>query len=285
MSDIQSKVLIVRPSISQVGKSKTDKEITAEVHNQHGVEDESGQYVKKLWPKEFIAPFTKIVGEASRYHKRHTVVSQFGDLIPTVQFERYREAMDAYIQQFNDAADDFAANYDAIIERARQIHNGTFKEEFYPIREKIREEFSFTLFTAPVPRTTDLSVSYIDEERIVALRAEIEQSVSNAGKMASAQVIKRILECVNRIAVTLGDQDAIFRNSMIDNLKEMLNLAPALNIADDPAVTQLIHECATKLVKDPDSLRNSSFQRKTTAVLASQIAETFGKMGGRKLAA
>lgn len=283
--DIQSKVLIVKPTISQVGKSRTDKEITSEVHEQHSMDASAGQYVKKLWPEQYLKGFTKIVGEAYRFHKRNTVVSQFGDLLPTIRFEQYKEKMDAFIASFDQEAEDFCARYDEIIAKAREIHNGTFKLEFYPAKEAVRNEFSFTIFTAPVPRVKDLAVSYLDDERISQIRQEIESSVTNAGREASRQVMQRVLECVSHICVKLSEPEAVFRNSLIDNLKEVLKIAPALNISDDPTVSQLIAECSTKLVKDPDLLRNNNFQRSTTALFAKQISDSFGKMGGRKLAA
>ena len=285
MSDIQSKVLIVKPVVRMVGKTKTDKEITSDIHSTHAMDDEAGQYVKKLYPMEFIAPFTKIIGGANRFHLRNTILSQFGYLIPTIRFEQYKAEMQKYIQQFDDAADDFCQHYDTIIEKARVIHNGTFREEFYPHKDSVRSCFSYSLFTSMVPRVGDLAVSYLDEERIEQIRQEIVSNVDKAGKMASQQVIARVLEKVDHIVQKLSEPEAVFRNSLIDNLREILVIAPSLNIADDPKVSQLIAECNSKLVKDPDVLRNNEFQRNTTAILARQISNTFGGMGARKLAA
>lgn len=284
-SDIQSKVLIVKPTICQVGKSKIDKQLSSEVQENHLMAKESGQWTTKLWPPASLAPFTRIVGEAKKLHDHNTVVSQFGDLLPTIRFEEYRLAMNQFISRFDAAADEFAGNYDSILAEARRIHNGQFRQEYYPYADQVRSKFQFTLFTSPLPRSSDVSITYLDDARIAEIRAEIESNVQRAGQQASEQVMARVLECVQRIANKLADPEAIFRDSLIDNLRDVLAIAPALNIASDPAIVSLIQECSQKLVKDPESLRVNAFSRETTAMHARQIAGSFGNMGGRKLAA
>jgi hypothetical protein len=284
-TDIQSKILIVKPTIRKVGQSKTDEDLTEEVHGNHAMDSTAGAYVKKLWPKQFIAPFTKIAGEFRRFHKRNSVVSRFGDLVPTVRFEDYNQRALEYAERFNAAADDFCANYDAIIEEAKRIHNGAFRADFYPTKDSIRSEFSFTLLTSPVPRIDDIAVNYLCEERVEQIRQELSATVDEAAKAATQQVIARLLECVRNIASKLSDPEAIFRDSLIENLRSMLAIAPALNIADDPTVIQLMSECNEKLLRDPTVIRGSTFQREITANYANQIAASFGNVGGRKIAA
>lgn len=289
MNDIQSRVLIVKPSVSMVGKSKTDKKLTDEVKHQHDLGKEAGQWVTKLWPPSFITPFTKMCGDAinaeNSFHKRHTVISQFGYLLPTSRFEEYRAFFDRFESRFNALADDFALRYDEVLEKARTIHNGEFREENYPLASEIRSKFSFTLFTAPVPRTTDLAVSYLDDVRIAQIRADIERNVNRAATQASEQVMARVLDCVHRIASKLSDPDAIFRDTLIGNLRDILVIAPELNIANNPRITELIANCQTHLIRDAESLRQNKFTRQTTAAAARNIADSFGAMGARKLAA
>lgn len=288
MNDIQSRVLIVKPSVTMVGKSKTDKKLTDEVKDNHDLGKEAGQWVTKLWPPSFIQPFTKLCSEAinaeNSFHKRHTVISQFGYLLPTSRFEEYRAYFDRFEARFNQLADDFANRYPEILEKARIIHNGEFREENYPLQSEIRNRFSFTLFTAPVPRTTDLAVSYLDDARIDQIRADIERNVNHAARQASEQVMARVLDCVHRIAAKLSDPDAIFRDTLIGNLRDILIIAPELNIANNPRITDLIGHCQA-LLRDPETLRHNKFTRQTTAAAARNIADSFGAMGARKLAA
>jgi hypothetical protein len=285
MNDIQSKVLIVRPSISMPGNSRTDEALTDEVHVNHHMDDKAGRYVKQLYPSNSLKPLTKIAGEARRYHKQNTVTCSFGDLLPTVRFENYKQVIDGYTRQFHAEADRFQANFDSIMAEARRIHQGTFKPEFYPTRETVREEFKFSLFTAPLPRSNDLVVQYMAEDRLAELRASLDQEVQRAGRDAGRQVMARVLARVQKICDTLANPDAIFRDSLIENLRDMVQLAPALNIADDPSISAVVRECADKLLKAPETLRQVPAVRALTAEHAKNIALRFGQMGARRLAA
>ena len=285
MNEIQSKVLIVKPKISMLGNTGTDEEITEDVHDREHMDTHAGRYVKNLYPAAYLRPIQKIAREARRFHKTQTVCSSFGDILPTILFTAYQTRVNAFIDLFNDAAQVFHDQYDDIMAEARRIHNGQFKAEFYPEKEHVREQFRFTLFTAPMPRSSDVVLDYLAEEKLIELRSQLEGEATRAGVMAGQQVMGRVLSRVAKICETLTDPEAVFRDSLIDNLREVLDIAPALNIAGNPDVTRLITECREKLLKAPDTLREASAVRELTAAHAKNIALRFGQMGGRKLAA
>jgi len=136
-----------------------------------------------------------------------------------------------------------------------------------------------------MPRSRDVVVDYLCEEKLIELRQQLDGEVQRAGQVAGQQVMARVLSCVDRICERLADPDAVFRDSLIDNLREVLEIAPALNIAGDPAVSRLVTECRDKLLKAPDTLREVAAVRHLTAEHARNISLRFGNMGGRRLAA
>lgn len=91
MSDLQSKVLVVKPSISMLGNTRTHKELTQEVQHRHNTAYDTGQYVIKLIKPEHLRTINGIAGEARKYHGNYSIRSSFGDLLPTALFERYVE--------------------------------------------------------------------------------------------------------------------------------------------------------------------------------------------------
>jgi hypothetical protein len=285
MNEIQSKVLIVKPTISMLGNTGTDEEITEEVHDREHMDTHAGRYVKNLYPAAYLRPVQKVAREARRYHKTQTVCSSFGDILPTVLFEKYQIRINEFIDSFNDAARVFHDQYDDILAEARRIHNGQFKPEFYPAKHLVREQFRITLFTAPMPRSGDVVLDFLTEDRLIALRQQLDGEAQRAGEVAGQQVMARVLSRVAKICETLTDPEAVFRDSLIDNLREVLEIAPALNIAGNPDVSRLVTECRDKLLKAPDTLREVSAVRELTAAHAKNIALRFGQMGGRKLAA
>ena len=284
MPDLQSKVLIVKPAISMLGNTRADEELTDEVLTRHQMATEAGCFVSNLYPPGFLRPIAKVAGEGRKWHKTQTIKSSFGDIIPTVMFENYRDRMNGFIARFNTAADHFQSIYDEILDGARRMHNGKFRPELYPSRETVREQFKFALFTAPMPRAKDLVVEYLMEERVTELRQQLERDVSTASKNASNQVMGRVLACVDRIIARLAEPDAIFRDSLIDNLRAVLEIAPALNIGGDADVTRLVDECRAKLLTAPETLRTVKAVRDLTAENAKNIVLRFGNVGGRRVA-
>jgi len=101
MSEIQSKVLIVKPTIAMLGNTRTDEEITEEVHDREHMAKEAGRYVKNLYPPAYLRHIGKIAGEARKWHKTQTICSSFGDMLPTVLFEKYQFRINGFIDQFN----------------------------------------------------------------------------------------------------------------------------------------------------------------------------------------
>ena len=285
MSDIQSKVLVVKPTISMPGNSRTDEELTTEIHDRERMDQKAGRYVKQLYPPEYLKPIQNVAREARRFHNERTVVSSFGSLLPTVRFEEYRERMESFIHRFNLTALEFKDLYPQIMDEARRIHNGHFKPELYPAHPNVLEMFGFTLFTAPLPRARDVMVDYLAEDRMLEIRASLEADVARAGVAAGEQIMSRVLACVHKITDRLSEPEAVFRDTLIDNLREVLEIAPALNIASSATVANLIAECRVKLLQSPETLRQSPDMRALTAEHAKNIALRFGQMGGRKLAA
>ena len=71
----------------------------------------------------------------------------------------------------------------------------------------------------------------------------------------------------------------------MENLREVLDLAPQLNLANDPSINQIVALCRQKLLVAPDVLRESALQRRIVGGSAKNILTNFGGAGQRKLAA
>jgi hypothetical protein len=285
--DVQAKLLLVQPSISMVGTTRADDTITEEVHKQHAAADEAGRYVANLWPEEHLKPIKKIASAARAYHRDHTVLSSFGSMLPSIMFGDYESRMKKFEAEFMAAAQDFIDNYEAIIEKARQIHNGKFRIEWYPSALALPEKFQFRLLVSPVPRAADIVVNYLAEERISQLQSEITARVNAAAAAAKQEAVSRVLEKVAHIADTLGkDKPRIF-DSLIGNLAEVVDLAEAFNVESDHTVAALVNQCRADLARvDPDALRNSGVARKLVKSAAETVLAQFGNLGSsRKLAA
>jgi hypothetical protein len=79
----------------------------------------------------------------------------------------------------------------------------------------------------------------------------------------------------------LADPKAIFRDSLVDNIKEQCALLSRLNFMDDPNLEAMRQHVEGSLIKHPDALRNDPDLRRDTAAEAKAIMDKMSVfMGG-----
>ncbi len=127
---------------------------------------------------------------------------------------------------------------------------------------------------APVPDGGDLRIE-LQKEGMAALQAAIESRVEKAEANAKADVARRLSEPLAAIVNRLSEPDAVFRDSLLGNLREICDLLPALNITGDPTL-----EAARKRIRaelyhtDADLCRENAAVRGATARKAQEILDT-----------
>ena len=84
------------------------------------------------------------------------------------------------------------------------------------------------------------------------------------------------------MAEKLADPKAIFRDTMIENTRELCALLPRLNFADDPNLEAMRQEVEQSLAGNhPDALRNDPDLRRDKAAEAKAIMDKMRAfMGG-----
>jgi hypothetical protein len=60
-------------------------------------------------------------------------------------------------------------------------------------------------------------------------------------------VVSRIVETVGHVANTLSGNGKVF-DSVLGNVEQLVNLLPALNMADDPIIAQVTEEIRTQVL-------------------------------------
>jgi hypothetical protein len=191
-------------------------------------------------------------------------------------FEKYSEEMRKHRATFEQAVNDFCANYDALVADAKLRLNGLFKQSDYPIN--IRGRFSWGIQITPIPVGSDFRVNMSDSE-LSAIQNDIENRTQDAMQTAHADLYRRLIEAVGHMADKLDTKDAIFRDSLVDNVAELCELLPRLNVVDDPNLEKMRQQVERKLCANgPDVLRNNEPLRQQTARDASAILTALESM-------
>jgi len=273
---LHDRALLVTLSLSKFEPKRTDKRITRQVLSDHGAAAGTLRVAKKLLPDEAIEPINKLHSETREYHYRHTLAwgEQGERLLNSQFFMEYAAAMAAFREKADALSDTFAAHYDDYVATARTSLNGAFDPSDYPAQRLIREKFRFKLEYSPVPAAGDFRISVM-EEAMENLRQSVDIRIADATRSARTEAARRLAEPLAAMVQRLSDPDAVFRDSLVTNLREMADLLPVLNVTADPELDSVRQRILTDLYQaDPGLLRENRTVRASTARKAQSILDT-----------
>jgi hypothetical protein len=270
---IHTKAMLVQLTISQWTGRKKDKKITQATNRHYGADNNAGFYSKALIPREATKELNQIVSEARTFHYENTLPwKDNGErLLPTKNYLDYTCKMQEFANRFDTQVKAFLAIYPDLIDQACETLKQMFDPADYPTIQKLESRFAFSTQINPVPCGEDFRVDLATEE-VDRIRQQIEGQLQKAQADAMASLWQRLYEVVDKMAYRLSDEKAIFRDSLVGNVKDLVDLLPKLNIADDPALERLGEEIKQTLCATPPIvLRKVPAIREQTADHANNI--------------
>ena len=272
---LNEKAMLVRLNISQYTGKKKDKQATHTVETVHGVND-VGKFFKETIKRDVLKEVQKVANEIRTFHYRNTLPwSDNGDrLLPVMNFEKYSEEMRIKRQQFEAVVETFCSQWDSLIDEARARLNGLFNENDYP--RNVRKKFGYDIHINPTPIGNDFRVE-LNSYEVERIQAEIESRVTEALNNAQNDLYKRLYEAIAHLVERLTTKDAVFRNSIIGNLVELVELIPRLNVTGDIQLDNIRKMVEEKLCHvEPDVLREDEQAKQETVKEANAILEALG---------
>lgn len=277
---LQNNSIVVSLSVSQWTARKLDKKITDEVNSTHAASDDAGRYNKLLVAKEFTEAVSKVVNKARTFHYTNTL--GWGDnnerLLPSANYFSYVTEMNLLRSEFDNAVAAFLKNYDNVISDAQRRLNGMFKLSDYPSRSEITEKFSFRTSFFPVP-DTDFRVQ-LDSKEVDKLREALGAEINNRLADAVKGIWERINTQLLHMREKLSDSKAVFRDSLFENLNELVELLPKLNVTNDKAINDICTQMK-KLSVNPDVVRTDVKLRAQKAEEVQNVMDKFGSFFGK----
>lgn len=277
---IQDKAMLVRLSIGLPGNGRKDKPLTAEVTANHSLAGNAGRWMKTLYPPEAFAPITEKAGEARTFHYANTLpwMDDGQRILPVTHYTEFTAAMRRFRVKFDDLAENhFLSQLPLWEQKARAMHNGTFRPEDYLPEHKLRKKFAFAVDFQPIPSADDFRVT-INSADMDAIKADMDARLAQAVADAQADLWRRLAEPLVKMVERLKDPTATFRDSLVGNLQEIVTLIPALNLTADKALAGFAQQVQVSLAGlNPQNLRDFPSQRNAAAVRAQEILD---KMSG-----
>lgn len=260
---LQNDAMIVRLSISVWTARKFDKSVTAQVASDYAVDDTVGRYNKVLIAKDAIKSITQVVSSARTFHYENTLPWDDGGgrLLPSKNFVKYSKKMRAFKEKYEGAVRDFLDNYDSYRDDSAVKLGRMFNPADYPGKQEIGQKFGFSTDIEPVPVSSDFRVS-LQSEEADSIKSEMDKRLKERLADATRDLYVRLNDVIAKFAERLADKDAVFRDSLVENVVELVNLLPNLNVMNDPKLEAICTETKKKLLAmEPDTLRKDEVVR------------------------
>lgn len=281
---IHQRAMLVTLKLSKWSATKYDKKISLEVAEKHNADSDAGRYNKRLIPKGKNSYAELMAGYSDLYASHIAQTLPWSDegwrLLPNANYTNYVAMVREKRNTINNLLDAFIAEYPAIQADVKQRVNGLFNEADWPEPIDLRKRFGVKVDFNPVPAGEDFRVE-LDSATLAEIARDTEERVNNAVMQAQQSTVERLHECVSRISERLNDDKAIFRDSLIENARELTDVLTRLNVADDPRIEALRQRVEDLARVSPEALRTLPFQRKSTAHEADAIlADMKAAFGG-----
>ena len=283
-TSICNKAVLVSLSVSTWTARKYSKEITAKVNADHGASGDAGRYNKSLLPgdAESYKALMRVAGYARTNHYSQSLAwsDEGWRLLPTANYQDYTDRLRGLTSEFETALEDFLLDYPALVNQSRGRLNGMFRDSDYPDVHDLRAKFSIGVEFSPVPTSGDFRLDLAGS----TIEA-IEKSVVDRVERATAGAVKdswdRLKDCVLHIHSRLSDPKAIFRDSLIDNARELTDILGRLNVTGDVNLETARLEVAAKLgAYEPAMLRSDATARAEVARDAQAILSSMNGLYG-----
>lgn len=290
--DTAGRAMLLNVTIHHWKGRRHDKQISNEVADRYDADKEMGAYMKRLIAKERLATINGLTSQIrSLWHERTLPwIDEGTRIVPNSLYWKTREDLDALVHKREDAVNELALNWEEVVEEAKVRLNGLFKESDYPTAATLRDAYRIDIKPMPFPSATDFRMGILgpdNEEAEEALRAEHEEAVKAALADATQDLWKRVHEVTKKMVERLdaykqpakgekvdGRTGSPFRDTLVENIRDLVELLPALNVANDPILAGLTDKLSKQLcANDAETLRTDPALRNKTAKAAQEILD------------
>ena len=283
MSVLTKKAVLAALNVGGWEPRKKDDDAANIVHKHFHAEKDSGNYNKVLIDvkDESWVRITKARSALRDYHYTHTVgwIHKGAQLLPAAMYLDYNGDIIKLIREYTNAAEAFIAHsYDDLKKDAKIKRNGLYRESDYPSKAELVRKFYAEVKYLPVPDAGHVVVDLVNDE-VKRIQRDTESMIEAAVEQSRREVWERLYEPVRNMAAALVEPDKRFHDTLVSNVRDMVKMAPSMNLADDKKLDAMVEEVKKNLTKaSADSLRNNPDKRAEQAKKAADLAKKMASL-------
>ncbi len=272
MKNLSEKALLVNLTISQWTGKKYDKKVSKQIERDHNAHN-AGKFNKTLIAEDELKKIQSISNTARSFLRDNTL--PWGDngdrLLPSTNYFEFISIYRKHKDYFNLAVNNFIQQYPSLKAEAKRRLNGMYQETDYPPTHVMKSKFNIDISFMPISDMKDFRLE-IDDTEVQNLKSQIELEINNRILQTTNDMWLRIKETVGHMVEKLSEKDPIFRDTLIENIRDLIEILPRLNFTNDQNITKAIQSMKDLLVA-PDSLRNNVQLRNQKAREAKAILD------------
>ena len=261
--DLTRDAMLVSLRISAWSGKLYDREASDHVAAQHDASSSAGRYNKRLLPKAALAGLNATMSETRTEHYTQSLPwdDRGSRLLTVANYERYTGIMDGLRERLVRQRARFIEDFDDYVEQARLDLGKLFRIEDYPSKDQLRDRFSIRYRITPVP-DADHFIARLASDDTERVKRDIERHIEEQLHDAVGDLYRRLAEAVERVSERLQEDDdgkpLVFRDTMISNIRDLVDVVPRLNIFGDQRLARLCEGVKDRIAGvEPDSLRPS----------------------------
>ena len=268
---LASSAMLVEVNISHWAGRKKDKRASADVTSANHADTGVASVNKKLLANsDTLQAIQRHVTAARSMHVNMTMPwSNSGlRLLPTAQYFKYSQAMSQMQQEFDKLVQEFLQSYNDEVVDVQLKLGDLFSHDDYPSVDTLDRKFAFRTNYMPLPDAGDFRVDIGNE----ALR-EVQETYADfytkqyntAMNDVWIRLHKALANMSDRLDYGSKEDKKIFRDSLVDNVNDMIELLRVCNVTGSTQMTQMalkLEEAMSGVT--PDGLREDDTFRAET---------------------
>ena len=267
--------MLVSQKISRWSPTKTDRQAGDDLATLKKAQSDAGKYIKNLVSRNEFKPVRRAYNDLRTDHYKRTLAwnDEGLRLLGGAHFREYTDSQHELQLIYKKAADDFANNEYALARENAIIRLGElFRSDDYPEPSELVLMFTVEHKFLPIPTADDFRVSLPNGDAD-EIKKQIMADTQAMQAQATREAWERLHKVVQHMVDRLSETDAVFRNSLLGNVQETVDLLPALNIFGDPELDKMAEQVKAKLLQaDVDELRFDPVTRTSVAMDAKELA-------------
>lgn len=281
---LADRALLVRLARKRLRTTIRDKNLEGAVRAQ--ANDDSITVSKHLFRdrNSKVRDLMRKYDEVYVYHKENTLpwMDNGMRLLRSDRYMEYMEGVRRHIAEVEQLLPTVVDNWEQLVADDMAERGAAAQRDEYPQAYDVAEMFAIDVQCFPLPSAKDFRVD-VDDETKAALGRALEQAEERGRLEVVKMMLTPIQKAVEKLRVPIGEEGAIFRDSLVENIREGVAQAKALNISDDPQLIATIEEVeqavSTAIGEDKKAIESLRLNQTQRSKAADQLDSILGKIG------